>query len=128
MCLQVPPPHHMSPPRSDQHLVSSPPPGGPVSGGAGSPSGPSAPVQQQQAQQQQQQQPGPDNLRPGNTCIRRGCPNAAIANSEWEDEYCSNECVVSHCRLDPATNIDAWFFRLIHYLAMTSFSWTIKLT
>lgn len=108
MCLQVPPPHHMSPPRSDQHLVSSPPPGGPVSGGAGSPSGPSAPVQQQQqAQQQQQQQPGPDNLRPGNTCIRRGCPNAAIANSEWEDEYCSNECVVSHCRLDPTTNIDA---------------------
>ncbi|KOB70812.1 putative high mobility group protein, partial [Operophtera brumata] len=32
------------------------------------------------------------------SCIRQGCPNPAIANSEWEDEYCSNECVVSHCR------------------------------
>ncbi|XP_006621399.1 TOX high mobility group box family member 3-like isoform X1 [Apis dorsata] len=33
-----------------------------------------------------------------NACIRHGCPNTAVANSEWEDEYCSNECVVSHCR------------------------------
>ncbi|XP_017793160.1 PREDICTED: TOX high mobility group box family member 3-like [Habropoda laboriosa] len=33
-----------------------------------------------------------------NACIRHGCPNPAVANSEWEDEYCSNECVVSHCR------------------------------
>lgn len=31
-------------------------------------------------------------------CIRQGCPNAAISNTEWEDEYCSNECVVSHCK------------------------------
>ncbi|XP_043469030.1 TOX high mobility group box family member 3-like isoform X2 [Leptopilina heterotoma] len=35
---------------------------------------------------------------PANTCIRHGCPNPAVANTEWEDEYCSNECVVSHCR------------------------------
>lgn len=32
------------------------------------------------------------------SCIRHGCTNAAVANAEWEDEYCSNECVVSHCR------------------------------
>lgn len=32
-------------------------------------------------------------------CIHQGCPNPAISNNEWEDEYCSNECVVSHCRL-----------------------------
>lgn len=31
-------------------------------------------------------------------CIRHGCPNQAIVNSDWEDEYCSNECVVTHCR------------------------------
>ncbi|XP_018306246.1 TOX high mobility group box family member 3 isoform X1 [Mycetomoellerius zeteki] len=31
-------------------------------------------------------------------CIHQGCPNPAISNNEWEDEYCSNECVVSHCR------------------------------
>lgn len=31
-------------------------------------------------------------------CIHHGCPNPAISNNEWEDEYCSNECVVSHCR------------------------------
>nr|CAD7452857.1 unnamed protein product [Timema tahoe] len=69
----------MSPPRSE-HIVSSPPP---VSAGG---TGPLQP---------QNQQPPP---RPGNACIRHGCPNAAISNSEWEDEYCSNECVVSHCR------------------------------
>merc|ERR1740128_1242312 len=31
-------------------------------------------------------------------CIRSGCPNAAIPSPDWENEYCSNECVVSHCR------------------------------
>lgn len=31
-------------------------------------------------------------------CIRQGCTNLAIINTDWEDEYCSNECVVSHCR------------------------------
>lgn len=41
--------------------------------------------------------------RPQNACIRHGCPNPAITNPEWEDEYCSNECVVSHCR-DVFTN------------------------
>ncbi|KAG8323804.1 TOX high mobility group box member 3, partial [Homalodisca vitripennis] len=30
-------------------------------------------------------------------CIRHGCQNPAITNPEWEDEYCSNECVVTHC-------------------------------
>uniref|UniRef100_A0A0C9R8P6 Tox4_0 protein n=1 Tax=Fopius arisanus TaxID=64838 RepID=A0A0C9R8P6_9HYME len=62
---------HMSPPRADS--LSSPPP---VTG----------------------QQSGLGQSPPSNSCIRQGCPNPAIANSEWEDEYCSNECVVSHCR------------------------------
>lgn len=69
--------------------------------------------QQPQSQQQQQQQqpqrvqhlnqvtatgkPGPGtNVHPH--CIRSGCPNAAISSPDWENEYCSNECVVSHCR------------------------------
>nr|XP_029733853.1 TOX high mobility group box family member 4-A-like isoform X2 [Aedes albopictus] len=26
------------------------------------------------------------------------CQNPAIVNSDWEDEYCSNECVITHCR------------------------------
>jgi len=30
-------------------------------------------------------------------CIRRGCGNGGVRNIEWEDEYCSNECVVKHC-------------------------------
>ncbi|XP_031347238.1 TOX high mobility group box family member 4-A-like isoform X3 [Photinus pyralis] len=41
---------------------------------------------------------GQGPMRPPNSCIRNGCPNPAISNAEWEDEYCSNECVVSHCR------------------------------
>ncbi|XP_071517824.1 uncharacterized protein [Panulirus ornatus] len=69
------------------------------------------PPQQQQQQQQQQQsgqgsggqqqgvgQPGHvgcPNSAPN--CIRSGCNNPAVHNPEWEDEYCSNECVVSHC-------------------------------
>jgi hypothetical protein len=31
-------------------------------------------------------------------CIRHGCPNPAVVNTDWEDEYCSNECVITHCR------------------------------
>jgi hypothetical protein len=31
-------------------------------------------------------------------CIRSGCNNAATISPDWEDEYCSNECVIHHCR------------------------------
>lgn len=77
--------------------------------------------QQQQGQQQQQrvlnQVPTPSQLgnKPavnnGNNglqhphCIRSGCPNAAIPSPDWENEYCSNECVVSHCRY-----LNSYFF------------------
>lgn len=46
-------------------------------------------------------QPSQQQLDPqgGQTCIRHGCRNPAIVNSDWEDEYCSNECVITHCRL-----------------------------
>lgn len=30
-------------------------------------------------------------------CIRNGCTNQAITSPDWEDEYCSNECVINHC-------------------------------
>lgn len=30
-------------------------------------------------------------------CIRNGCTNPAIKSEDWEDEYCSNECVILHC-------------------------------
>jgi hypothetical protein len=31
-------------------------------------------------------------------CIREGCIRMAIRSPEWEDEYCSPECVVAHCK------------------------------
>ncbi|XP_056913991.1 TOX high mobility group box family member 4-B [Takifugu flavidus] len=31
-------------------------------------------------------------------CVREGCNNPAIESKEWDKEYCSNECVVTHCR------------------------------
>lgn len=31
-------------------------------------------------------------------CVRAGCNNPAIESKEWDKEYCSNECVVTHCR------------------------------
>jgi len=30
-------------------------------------------------------------------CIRLGCGKNSVRNIEWEDEYCSNHCVVLHC-------------------------------
>ncbi|XP_071442242.1 TOX high mobility group box family member 4-like isoform X1 [Hetaerina americana] len=64
------------------------------------------PAPQNNGQQQQPPQGGSGGGMEGgggvpqspNACIRVGCPNQAVPNSEWEDEYCSNECVVSHCR------------------------------
>lgn len=53
--------------------------------------------QQQQAAAHHQAQ-GQMGSGQRTSCIRHGCPNPAITNPEWEDEYCSNECVVSHCR------------------------------
>ncbi|KAM9251681.1 TOX high mobility group box family member 4-like [Cariama cristata] len=31
-------------------------------------------------------------------CVRAGCQNPPVANSDWDEEYCSSECVVKHCR------------------------------
>lgn len=31
-------------------------------------------------------------------CIRSGCANEAVNNPEWEQEFCSNECVILHCK------------------------------
>jgi hypothetical protein len=39
----------------------------------------------------------PQQIQP-QSCIRQGCGNPAIVSSDWEDEYCSNECVITHCR------------------------------
>lgn len=44
------------------------------------------------------QQLPPNNFVNTQICIRHGCNNPAIVNPDWEDEYCSNECVVNHCR------------------------------
>lgn len=36
--------------------------------------------------------------RAGQMCIRNGCGNGSITSHEWDDEYCSSDCVVTHCR------------------------------
>ncbi|KAM4565211.1 TOX high mobility group box family member 4b isoform 2-T2 [Fundulus diaphanus] len=47
------------------------------------------------------------NVRPGlsvttaqalNICVRAGCNNPAVESEDWDKEYCSNECVATHCR------------------------------
>uniref|UniRef100_A0A1B0FHK2 HMG box domain-containing protein n=1 Tax=Glossina morsitans morsitans TaxID=37546 RepID=A0A1B0FHK2_GLOMM len=40
----------------------------------------------------------PPKVSPIQMCIRENCKKRAIINPDWEDEYCSNECVVLHCR------------------------------
>ena len=31
----------------------------------------------------------------GGKCIRVGCEKPSVRNVEWEDEYCSNQCVMT---------------------------------
>ncbi|KAM4728453.1 TOX high mobility group box family member 4 [Anableps anableps] len=31
-------------------------------------------------------------------CVRAGCTNPAVDSEDWDKEYCSNECVATHCR------------------------------
>ncbi|XP_071759785.1 epidermal Langerhans cell protein LCP1-like isoform X2 [Centroberyx gerrardi] len=31
-------------------------------------------------------------------CARAGCNNPAVESKDWDKEYCSNECVATHCR------------------------------
>ncbi|XP_019122184.1 TOX high mobility group box family member 4b isoform X2 [Larimichthys crocea] len=33
-----------------------------------------------------------------NICVRAGCTNLAVESKDWDKEYCSNECVATHCR------------------------------
>lgn len=96
------PPQHLSPqpqPSPQQH---SPPHHQPPQQASSQPQ-PQQP-QQSQPPQHHHQQPCDPAAHPAHdpqsvaTCIRHGCPNVAVPNNEWEDEYCSNECVVSHCR------------------------------
>ncbi|XP_063042393.1 TOX high mobility group box family member 4b isoform X2 [Engraulis encrasicolus] len=44
--------------------------------------------------------PGPDvaTASAPRLCVRMGCTNTAIESKDWDFEYCSNECVASHCR------------------------------
>ncbi|RUS86110.1 hypothetical protein EGW08_006130 [Elysia chlorotica] len=31
-------------------------------------------------------------------CVRMGCTNQARENPAWDSQYCSNDCVITHCR------------------------------
>nr|KAF6389248.1 TOX high mobility group box family member 4 [Myotis myotis] len=40
----------------------------------------------------------PVTISPQPRCVRSGCENPPVASKDWDNEYCSNECVVKHCR------------------------------
>ncbi|KAM9329958.1 TOX high mobility group box family member 4 [Gastrophryne carolinensis] len=40
----------------------------------------------------------PHSPSPQPRCVRSGCDNAPVESKDWDNEYCSNECVVKHCR------------------------------
>lgn len=40
----------------------------------------------------------PMGLSPRPRCVRSGCDNPPVSSSDWDNEYCSSECVVKHCR------------------------------
>lgn len=33
-----------------------------------------------------------------NICVRAGCTRPVVECQDWDKEYCSNECVATHCR------------------------------
>ncbi|KAJ3594379.1 hypothetical protein NHX12_003686 [Muraenolepis orangiensis] len=39
-----------------------------------------------------------DGVSGHSVCMRAGCNNPAVDSSDWDREYCSNECVADHCR------------------------------
>lgn len=65
--------------------------------------GPATETESNTVQSQPAQQP-PDQIQllteaaAVQKCTRDQCNKPAIINPDWEDEYCSNECVVIHCR------------------------------
>ncbi|XP_016362652.1 TOX high mobility group box family member 4-A-like [Sinocyclocheilus anshuiensis] len=42
--------------------------------------------------------PEASSSAPANLCVRAGCTNPAVESRDWDKEYCSNECVATHCR------------------------------
>ncbi|KAM4612111.1 TOX high mobility group box family member 4b isoform 2-T2 [Polymixia lowei] len=42
--------------------------------------------------------PGVTPAASPNICVRAGCTNRAVESKDWDKEYCSNECVATHCR------------------------------
>ncbi|KAM4708538.1 LOW QUALITY PROTEIN: TOX high mobility group box family member 4 [Discoglossus pictus] len=40
----------------------------------------------------------PRSPSPQPQCVRSGCENPPVECKDWDNEYCSNECVVKHCR------------------------------
>nr|XP_061810991.1 TOX high mobility group box family member 4-B-like [Nerophis lumbriciformis] len=42
--------------------------------------------------------PGVAPVAGPNICVRNGCTNPAVDSKDWDKEYCSNECVATHCR------------------------------
>lgn len=43
-------------------------------------------------------------------CVRAGCNNPAVDSEDWDREYCSNECVATHCRCVKASFLSLFFF------------------
>ncbi|XP_075425243.1 TOX high mobility group box family member 4 isoform X3 [Ascaphus truei] len=42
--------------------------------------------------------PPPRSPSPQPRCVCSGCDNLPVESKDWDNEYCSNECVVKHCR------------------------------
>ncbi|KAM3590834.1 uncharacterized protein V6R79_017597 [Siganus canaliculatus] len=42
--------------------------------------------------------PGVTAAASSSICVRAGCTNPAVESEDWDKEYCSNECVATHCR------------------------------
>uniref|UniRef100_A0A1W7R9D8 Thymocyte selection-associated high mobility group box protein TOX n=1 Tax=Hadrurus spadix TaxID=141984 RepID=A0A1W7R9D8_9SCOR len=90
--------HHISsPPHISQSQMAQSPP--PITNQSMSPSygqnivhSPSPPHKPQSMSQL------PISHSPLQTCLRQGCNNPPIDSPDWDREYCSSECVVSHCR------------------------------
>ncbi|XP_025408026.1 uncharacterized protein LOC112681900 isoform X2 [Sipha flava] len=46
----------------------------------------------------------PNDSKTQDKCIAEGCQNLAVADSEWDCEYCSISCCYDHCKF----TFNAW--------------------
>lgn len=58
---------------------------------------------------------------PTNLCVRAGCTNPAVESRDWDKEYCSNECVATHCRFVFCVHVLVYLFLFVRWFLWSDY-------